>query len=244
MSGSRFVLFVSTALTLAFLSVAPAAAQGPHPKPAEMTEIKIYSLAGLGDETFCQWVITTIPELLQAENWKGQERLKYHAATRILVINHTPAVHARVEEFLQGLRKAIPAKATVDAQVVPAQFVPEAAPSVLPRPSSYPVPMGAQTPRHLFHFIIRYEGDGIIDSNVVKFTKAMNQEGSSSARPSCVPLVPAPPVTSYAPTLPVVPAAAPTVVPEPAPRRMPPADGPSPSPPVDQLPFAIPMFRF
>src|SRR5262249_21060124 len=50
-------------------------------------------------------------------------------------------------------------------------------------------PAPQQPPKHLFHFIIRYEGDGIIDSNVVEFMKA--QLGGQKI---------APPVTNYAPT--------------------------------------------
>src|SRR5262249_2313203 len=36
---------------------------------------------------------------------------------------------------------------------------------------------------HLFHFIIRYEGAGIIDSNVVKFMKAQTEQKPSVSEP-------------------------------------------------------------
>jgi hypothetical protein len=58
-----------------------------------------------------------------------------------------------------------------------------------------------QTPKHLFHFIIRYEGEGIIDSNVVKFAKALQDKVGVNTPYTCptpVPSapVPAPPVGS------------------------------------------------
>lgn len=36
---------------------------------------------------------------------------------------------------------------------------------------AYPVPAQKKAPKHLFHFIIRYEGEGIVDDNVVKAIK-------------------------------------------------------------------------
>jgi hypothetical protein len=42
------------------------------------------------------------------------------------------------------------------------------------------VPMSPVGPKHLFHFIIRYEGEGIIDANVAKFAKALSQEAVSN----------------------------------------------------------------
>jgi hypothetical protein len=47
----------------------------------------------------------------------------------------------------------------------------------------YPVPPPARQPKHLFHFIIRYEGAGIIDSNVVKFMKAQSEQKSAVSEP-------------------------------------------------------------
>jgi hypothetical protein len=89
--------------------------------------------------------------------------------------------------------------------VVPASYQ---APS-LPRPSSatpepslaYPVPAQAKPPKHLFHFIIRYEGEGIVDDNIVKAMKAYIQAetksagatalGNSSAQPPATNVAPA-----------------------------------------------------
>jgi hypothetical protein len=60
-----------------------------------------------------------------------------------------------------------------------------------PYPNAYPVPPPPALPKHLFHFIIRYEGEGIIDQNVVKFAKALTGEKKSEATRS--EIVPAPP---------------------------------------------------
>jgi hypothetical protein len=41
--------------------------------------------------------------------------------------------------------------------------------------TAYPVPAQARSPKHLFHFIIRYEGEGLVDDNIVKAMKVYNQ---------------------------------------------------------------------
>src|SRR5438876_1472191 len=46
---------------------------------------------------------------------------------------------------------------------------------------NYLVPGPVRQPKHLFHFIIRYEGEGIIDPNVVEAIKAQNSQNSSVA---------------------------------------------------------------
>jgi hypothetical protein len=48
--------------------------------------------------------------------------------------------------------------------------------------SDYPVPPPGKQPRHLIHFIIRYEGDGFIDANVVKFARALAEQAAKSAQ--------------------------------------------------------------
>jgi len=49
-----------------------------------------------------------------------------------------------------------------DPHVLPAQFAPpaERVGPVQSGPTGYPVPYPPMTPKHLFHFIIRYEGEG------------------------------------------------------------------------------------
>jgi hypothetical protein len=116
--------------------------------------------------------------------------LRFYGPKKILVVYHTPAVQTKVDAFLKNLKKALPRDKgnkiatrntfTQDRRVVPARYLD---PSVIrpaatvPEPNAtYPVPAPVQRPKHLFHFIIRYEGAGIIDSNVIKFMKAQMEQ--------------------------------------------------------------------
>jgi hypothetical protein len=153
---------------------------------------KVHSLRDLGDDpNLCKWIAETIPDVIQPASWKQDGvKISYYAPSKILVVNHTPAVHAQVDEFLQNLKKSLPQqKATAnrdmrDCAVMPAQFgvkdPPRPVGPAQTNPVSYPVPFPPQAPKHLFHFIIRYEGEGIIDSSVVKFTKALSNASSIS----------------------------------------------------------------
>jgi hypothetical protein len=161
----------------------------------------IYSLKDLGDDTeFGQWIAETIPQVIEPGSWNhtgtpgNSQVLRYYAPKKILVVYHTPAVQAKVDSFLKSLKKALPQdrgskpasrkKATRDRGVVPARYL---APSVMnpPQPApeptyTYPVPVTPRPPKHLFHFIIRYEGAGIIDSNVIKFMKAQTEQKAAA----------------------------------------------------------------
>jgi hypothetical protein len=64
--------------------------------------------------------------------------------------------------------------------------------------TGYPVPKCAKQPKHLFHFIIRYEGDGIVDDHVADVIKAQimkkaaDEKADADAQakptpPACVP---------------------------------------------------------
>lgn len=203
MTGSRIFLSCLVAVLTSFVCVQSGwtqASSQPSLPPSEKVAAtsKIYSLADIGDdEDFCKWVAETIPVSIQPGSWNSVNpmpdygTIRYNSSAKILVIYHSPAVHGQVNEFLQGLKKKIPqARVAPAPHVVPASYV---LPAQLPTPASppvqvqstYPVPYPPLAPKHLFHFIIRYEGEGIIDSNVVKFAKAMSN-GSSS--PSCSPL--------------------------------------------------------
>lgn len=201
---------------------------------------KVYSLAELGDDAkLCKWIAETIPDMIEPASWKQPSaRLSYFAPSQILVINNTAEVHGRVEEFLQNLRKTAarkPASTRQDGQVMPAQFLLQdtSRPTsvVQTGPASYPVPAAAVGPKHLFHFIIRYEGEGVIDSNVAAFVKSLTQDKADAATssyifpPACAPQpmsspLPAPVVK---PERTVVGAITPAPPPPPA---MPPADNP------------------
>jgi hypothetical protein len=188
MAGYRIWLRCSIVVVVALVSARVSVGQEAEdvaPKkllPATAAlSCKVYSLADLGDDPkLCKWVAETIPEMIQPASWKHADaKLSFYGPSRILVINNTPAVHAQVEEFLQGLRKTTAVQRATskhDDQVKPAQFALQdtSRPSgPIMGPAGYPVPQAAVGPRHLFHFIIRYEGDGIIDQNVAKFAKAL-----------------------------------------------------------------------
>jgi len=169
-------------------------------KSSDKQVCKVYSLAELGeDPNLCKWVAETIPDVIQPGTWNKeasgdskQRVLTYYAPSKILVVYHTPEVQTRVEAFLSNLKKAMPQEKqghahkhwTNDSGFVPAKYSTpnsikyvEPAPSkcvepaTLPAASSYPVPNQCKQPKHLFHFIIRYEGEGIVDDTVSSLLK-------------------------------------------------------------------------
>jgi hypothetical protein len=169
-------------------------------KPAAQSVCAIYSLADLGDDgDLGKWAAATIREVVEPESWcwtggPGQNVVRYYAPKKILVVYNTPAVQAKVEGFLKDVKKALPrpeSQATArqaaakDRAVVRATYqtpaVVHAAEPAPAQPFTYPVPPPVAQPKHLFHFIIRYEGAGIIDSNVVRFMKAQNEQKQSAA---------------------------------------------------------------
>jgi hypothetical protein len=298
MAGYRFWLQSSLSVVVALVIVTSAPSQTDVP-PASQPEIllgamgtlvgghsgrldptcKVYSLRDLGDDpNLCKWIAETIPDMIQPGSWKQNGvKLSYYAPSKILVVNHTSAVHAQVNEFLQNLKKSLPQqKATAnrdtrDCAVMPAQFAVKDPPRPVgpaqTNPVSYPVPFPPQAPKHLFHFIIRYEGEGIIDSSVVKFTKALSNASSINTSKEvgpppvvCPALVPTPHYLSqpaqygYPPapaTNKKVPdlSSAPVMPPaDPAPVHLPPSASPpqpslnsAPVPATPQLPPATPL---
>jgi len=231
MAGYRFWTSCSAALLATLLIVQLGSAQ-------EKCSCKVYSLADIGDDgKLGKWVAETIPEMIQPASWKQADaKLSYFGPSKILVVNNTPAVHAQVEEFLASLRKAMPQQKRQDGQIVPAQFVPEDAPrpinAVQSGPTGYPVPMTPVGPKHLFHFIIRYEGEGIIDSNVSKFAKSLIEANKDSMSGQSVNYAYPPmasPVASAPMTVRGTSGGIPPLPTSSAP-QMPPADGPAPNP--------------
>jgi hypothetical protein len=181
---------------------------------------KIYALDDLGgDPGFGEWIAQTIPEVIAQGTWKGPGVIRYYAPKNILVVCHTPAVQAKVEVFLKDMKQSLPGekKTTVttrkgtasDHMVIPAGYRAPAllrASSPTPEPSlSYPVPAQVRPPKHLFHFIIRYEGEGIIDDNVVKAMKGYIQaekKASEAAAAGSSYSAPAPPANQPSATPP------------------------------------------
>lgn len=158
----------------------------------------IYSLSDLGyDADLGQWIAQTIPEMIEPSSWKesgGAGVLRYYAPKNILTVNQSAAVQSKVEDFLKNLKTSLPkgrqtnfasGQTAPKTNVVPAEYnapAPLRASNPLPETSSYPVPAPVKAPKHLFHFLIRYEGEGLIDDNVVKFMKGYidaSKDGSS-----------------------------------------------------------------
>ena len=157
---------------------------------------KVYSLDELeSDPGFGEWIAQTIPEVIATGTWKGPGVIRYYAPKNILVVCHTAAVQAKVDGFLKDVKKTLADAKSTNAMTskrsAPGPEVVQTAypvPNLLkvssptPEPKlSYPVPAQAKTPKHLFHFIIRYEGDGIIDDSVVRVMKSYFQAERKAA---------------------------------------------------------------
>jgi hypothetical protein len=166
---------------------------------------KVYALSDFGaDATLCQFIAETVPHVVQPQSWSdqgGSARLRYYPPGKVLVVYQSAAAHTEVESFLKSLKSAMPsghsAAKSVTPGILPAQYLAptQAArtpPSVATQPMPYPVPPATNHPKHLFHFIIRYEGEGIIDSNVAELYKAMYAAGATGegkpaiSVPACV----------------------------------------------------------
>ncbi len=154
-----------------------ATASGSASKPAEPSNYRIYGLKGISnDAEFCSWVAETIPMAVQPETWRwagGSGNLSYNAATKTLVVYHTSDVHTQVEAYLKSMKRtaieepaALPAAVKgQQAGVVRAQFTtPQTMQASETAPgNSYLIPTPARQPKHLFHFVLRFEGDGAPD---------------------------------------------------------------------------------
>jgi hypothetical protein len=151
----------------------------------------LYSLTSMGyDADLGKWIAQTIPEMIEPNSWQekgGSGVLRYYGPKNLLIIKQSAAVQAKVDSFLKELKSSLPkasrtnsaaSKPSSRGHVVPAEYreptLVRTSGSV-PEPSSYPVPAPAKPPKHLFHFLIRYEGEGLIDDNVVKFMKGYAQ---------------------------------------------------------------------
>ncbi len=198
MARLRFLAVAVLALAFTGNSTQTARTQSSSPYSVSLTgghaderSCVIYSLTDKGFDADCgKWIAATIPQTIEPTTWHnqgGSGALSYYAPKNILIINQSAAIQKKVEGFLKDLKTSMPkASATyvsglkpAHAKVVPADY---REPEPLP-PSSYPVPAAVKPPKHLFHFIIRYEGDGIIDDNVVKFMKAQ-AKSEKDAKPA------------------------------------------------------------
>jgi hypothetical protein len=174
--------------------------QQPQPvrsAPKDGLTCTIYRLAEFGDDpAFGNWIADTIPRVIQPGTWNGgavygsepeRRTLTYYAPAQILVVYHTPAVQVEIGAFLKKLKKVLPQeqKATAKSAKRPQSdgviqldyVVPQVVKTASAVPAAkapYPVPPPLQQPKHLFHFIIRYEGEGVVDSNVTGLVKNLS----------------------------------------------------------------------
>jgi hypothetical protein len=159
----------------------------PSSAPAEATCV-VYRLSDLGnDPSLGKWVAETIPEMVLPGTWAqagGIGKISYHPPTQVLVVYHTAAAHAKVEAFLRDVKKAAPSAAASAPVNVPASGSAAKTPAMTTgiqqarhtQPaqlrvadsaagSTYLIPPPLTQPKHLFHLIIRYEGDGVSDTS-------------------------------------------------------------------------------
>jgi hypothetical protein len=172
----------------------------------------VYPLWKMGyDLELSKWIAETIPEVVEPYSWQsvgGPGVVRYNSANGILVVRHSKAVHTKVETFLKDLKQSIPgttatasttAQRTQDECVIPAAHQ---APSTLRTSSatqdecpSLP-PTAKKSPKHLLHITIRYEGEGLIDDNVIKYFKNEMECKPSYGAPACEVVPPPPTCTS------------------------------------------------
>jgi hypothetical protein len=167
----------------------PTTASMAKPTASPNCSCVIYALSDHGfDADLGKWIAETLKEMVEPQSWKGSCSLRYYAPKNILVVNNSSAVHTKIDDFLKDMKTKMPKVKTAHAKTTKKQprdlVVPAAYRQVnLPQePSAYPVPAPVKTPKHLFHFLIRYEGEGIIDDNVVKFMKAQSQAEKSEKK--------------------------------------------------------------
>jgi hypothetical protein len=179
-------------LVLAALTQLALAGSPKGKMPADKLMCTVYSLASVGDAAYCKWVSDTIPKVIDPESWSdeatgGKPVITYNSARRVLVVLHTPTVQAKVAAFIKKMEKAgatggeEASEARNDRAGEKAVKTPRAKPAHANAPGAgYVVPAPVKQPRHLVHFIFRYEGDGFIDSNVVKFARALADQNAKS----------------------------------------------------------------
>lgn len=196
-----------------------------------------------------EWIADILPQVVVPEKWEKRDGkqpvVRHRSAERILVVYQSVGVQREIAGFLEVLKKSLPpdlppGPRKEDAQVRQTGHVVPAGPAgevEVPVPAPVPAPKvpavkapgvkaAPPRPKHLFHFIIRYEGDGIIDENVVKlFGNQARWDPGLSERETprgdpllkahpCRPVVPPPPpAPGRAPVVSYRPATIPSTVP-------------------------------
>jgi hypothetical protein len=167
----------------------------------------VYPLWKMGyDLELSKWIAETIPDVVEPSTWQsvgGCGVARYNSANGILVVRHSKEVHAKVENFLKDVKQSMPtvtAGATTTGQRTQGD-------SVIPAAHQAPSPIrtsnatedeippfistSKKSPKHLLHLTIHYEGEGIIDDNVLKYLKSEMDGKPSYSGPACE--VPPPP---------------------------------------------------
>jgi len=244
----RFAKVYVCALGLSLALVSAASADTPRfttPASAHADAqllCKVYALSDLGEDPHLgKWIAETLPQVVQPGSWSqqgGDARLSYYAPGRVMVVYQSAAAHTEVDAFLKNVKAAMANRPTSASRstaamrepgVLPAAhsaFVPAQGPAAkAAQAMPYAVPPPVGQPKHLFHFIIRYEGEGIIDSNVAELYKSMNSAKPGEIPPSLAAIVGVPASACNANPVMTAPAAG-----EPAPAYMPPCAAPGLAP--------------
>jgi hypothetical protein len=191
MAGFR--LCAALLLVLAALTQFAHAGSPKGKTPTEKMTCTVYSLASAGDTAYSKWVADTIPKVIDPESWSdgakgGKPVITYNSARRVLVVLHTPTVQAKVAAFIKQMEKAGATGGEEASEPRPDGAREKALKTSRARPAQanapgagYVVPAPVKQPKHLVHFIFRYEGDGFIDSNVVKFARALADQNAKSS---------------------------------------------------------------
>jgi hypothetical protein len=160
---------------------------------------RVYALRDFSDDpTLGKWIAETIPNVIQPGSWEApgesaeRRSLSYFAPGRVLVVYHTPAAHIQVEEFLKNLKNTLPRNETETVRARPQTSEPAllparystvdssrapAVPSVN-KSAAYPIPAPLQQPKHLFHMVFRYEGEGALQAAVGDLVKTLNRDST------------------------------------------------------------------
>ena len=150
----------------------------------------IYGMNDVADDpNLGGWIAETLPGVIQPQSWRqagGPGVVSYYGPGQLMVVYQTPAAHAEVEKFLANAKRArskpLPMRATansigIESGTAQVQFTAPALTRTAEAPtgtkSTYPIPPPLQHPKHLFHFMIRYEGDGSTVDTGVSLAKAL-----------------------------------------------------------------------
>ncbi len=148
-----------------------------------LLKTKVYPLTNLGnDPSLGDWVSKTIPQMIRPDIWTeqgGNCRISFYGPGKILVVYADSTTHKEIESFLKKVKTSLPQGQPQQPGILKTTFNPP--PTIQPvraanHSLSYPLPAPQNQPKHLFHFVIRYEGEGIIDDNVVKFYQGSPQK--------------------------------------------------------------------